>query len=269
MTAERLLELCGLTTSQRLHERDMFQERLKAGEPISDRELQYPVLQAYDSVAMEVDVEVGGSDQTFNMLMGREFVKKLQGREKFIITVPLLADASGKKIGKTEGNMVELGATPEDLFGQAMALPDGVIVACFEQCTSVPMVTVEGVKQRLAKGENPRDLKMELASEFVRMQYGNKDAVKVREAFVKTFSRHEVPEEVRSKEVRSKKYRIVDLLVEIGLASSKSEARRVVEQKGVKVDGRVADDPDVVVTIPKGGILLQKGKRYFVRVVPK
>lgn len=268
MPTKRFLELCGLTTSQRLHERDMFQERLKAGEPISDRELQYPVLQAYDSVAMEVDVEVGGTDQTFNMLMGREFVKKLQRREKFVIAVPLLADASGKKIGKTEGNMVELGATPEDLFGQAMALPDGVIVACFEQCTAAPMAKIEEVRKRLAKGENPRDLKMELAEEFVRMRYGDAKASGAREAFVKTFQKHETPEAVSRKVISRKQLPIVDLLVTVGLATSKSEARRVIEQKGVKADGRVVDDPDVIIAIPKGGVLIQKGKRHFVRVVP-
>lgn len=269
MSAGQLLETLSLTTAQRLLERDMFQERLKKGEPIAAHELCYPALQGYDSAAMKVDVEVGGTDQTFNMLMGREFVKKLQGREKFVLTVPLLADASGKKIGKTEGNMVELGVSAEDLFGQAMALPDGVIVACFEQCTSVPLKKVAELKQRLAKGENPRDLKMELAAEFVRMRYGDTKASGAREAFVRTFSRHEVPTEVRSKEVRSKKYRITDLLIEIGFATSKSEARRVVEQKGVKVDGRVIDNPDTIVEIPKAGVLLQKGKRHFVRVVSR
>lgn len=267
LSAGQLLETLSLTTAQRLLERDMFQERLKKGEPIAAHELLYPALQGYDSAAMEIDVEVGGTDQTFNMLMGREFVKKLQGREKFVITVPLLADASGKKIGKSEGNMVELGASAEDLFGQTMALPDGVMVACFEQCTSVPMSKVDEMKRRLSQGENPRDLKMELASEFVRMRYGDAKAAKAREAFVKTFQKHEIPEAVSRKAVSRTRLPIVQVLVEVGFAASKAEARRVVEQKGVKIDGRVVDDSDAVIEIPKEGVLIQKGKRYFVRVV--
>ncbi|MBI4143231.1 tyrosine--tRNA ligase [Candidatus Uhrbacteria bacterium] len=273
MPTKRFLELCGIITSQRLHERDMFQERLKAGEPISDRELQYPVLQAYDSVAMEVDVEVGGTDQTFNMLMGREFMKKLEGREKFVITVPLLADATGKKIGKTEGNMVELGATAEDLFGQAMALPDGVIAACFEQCTAVPMAKVIEVKERLATNENPRDCKMELAHEFVRMQYGAKAADTAQAAFVRTFQQHEVPEDVETKSLPQLRLRapvpLSTLLVRVGFASSSSDARRLIKQGGVKLDGQPFRVADAILDFKDHptGILIQKGKRHFIRVI--
>lgn len=278
MSARRLLELCAFITERRLIERDMFQERIKSGEEITVLEFLYPILQAYDSVEMAVDVEVGGTDQTFNMLKGREYVKKLQGREKFVITVPLLADASGKKIGKTEGNMVELGATPEDLFGQAMALPDGVITACFEQCTSALIAKVEEVRKRLVSGENPRDLKMELACEFVRMRYGAAAAAKARAAFVKTFQKHETPDAIptiRPREFGGREIRaavtLVDFLVhpKVRLASSKSEARRVIAQHGVAVDGVVIDDPtfQVLVGIPNGGRIIQKGKRYFVRVV--
>jgi tyrosyl-tRNA synthetase len=273
MPTKRFLELCSLTTAQRVFERDMFQARIRNNEPIAFHELTYPILQGYDSVAMEVDVEAGGTDQTFNMLMGREYVKKMQGREKFVITVPLLADAAGQKIGKTEGNMVELGASAEDLFGQAMALPDGVIVACFEQCTAVPMVNVEQVKQRLAKGENPRDCKMELAHEFVRMRYGEKAAMRAQEAFVKTFQRHEVPEQIETRSLAQLRLRapvsLTTVLVRVGFASSTSDARRLVKQGGVKLDGEVCRTADAVLDFADrpNGVLIQKGKRYFVRVV--
>ncbi len=273
MPTKRFLEICGITTSQRLHERDMFQARIRDGEPISDRELQYPVLQAYDSVAMEVDVEVGGTDQTFNMLMGREFVKKLQGREKFVITVPLLADATGTKIGKTEGNMVELGASAEDLYGQAMALPDGVIAACFEQCTSVPMAKVEEVRKRLTKEENPRDIKMELAHEFVRMRHGVKTADAAQAAWSRTFQQHEVPVDVETKSLSQLRLRspvpLTTILVRAGFASSTSDARRLIKQGGVKIDGQVFRTVDAILNFKDhpNGILIQKGKRHFLRVV--
>lgn len=174
--------------------------------------------------------------------------------------------------------MVELGATPEDLFGQAMALPDGVIVACFEQCTSVPLAKVAEVKQRLAKGENPRDLKMELASEFVRMRYGEAAAAKAREAFVKTFQKHETPNDIptiRPREFGGREVHalvtLVDFLVhpKVRFASSKSEARRTIAQRGVSIDGTVVTDSmfKVLEQIPSTGRVIQKGKRYFVRVV--
>ncbi|MDO8621609.1 MAG: tyrosine--tRNA ligase [bacterium] len=273
MTAQQLLETLSLTTAQRLLERDMFQERLKKGESIGAHELLYPALQGYDAVAMEVDVEIGGSDQMFNMLMGRDYVRKMQQREKFVITVPLLADAAGKKIGKSEGNMVELGADPENLFGQAMALPDGVMVACFEQCTAVPMAKVAEVRERLAKGENPRDCKMELASEFVRMRYGAEAADRAQAAFVKTFQKHETPEEVQTKSLRELRLGspvpLSTLLVRAGLASSSSDARRLIKQGGVKIDGQVFKVADAIFNFKDHptGILIQKGKRHFVRVI--
>ncbi|MBI4433385.1 tyrosine--tRNA ligase [Candidatus Uhrbacteria bacterium] len=273
MTSLRFLELLSLTTAQRLLERDMFQERIKAGAPVGAHELLYPALQGYDSAAMHVDVEIGGTDQTFNMLMGREYVRKLEDREKFVITVPLLADANGKKIGKSEGNMVELGAMPEDLFGQAMALPDGVIVSCFAQCTSVPAETVIRVRDRLAAGENPRDAKMELATEFVRMRYGAKAADRAREAFVRTFQQHEVPEEVAVMSLNrlglSGSVPLAMLLVKVGFAASVSEARRLIEQGGVKIDGEVFRVPNAMFDLDghEKGVLLQKGKRHFLRVV--
>jgi len=273
MPAKRFLEILSLTTTQRLLERDMFQERLKKGEPVGAHELLYPALQGYDSVAMDVDVEIGGSDQTFNMLMGREYVKKMQQREKFVITVPLLADASGKKIGKSEGNMVELGADPENLFGQAMALPDGVIAACFAQCTAVSLAKVVDVRERLAKGENPRDLKMELSNEFVRMRYGMEAADRAQATFVNTFQKHETPEEVPVKSLKELRLGspvpLSTLLVRAGLASSSSDARRLIKQGGVKIDGqpfRVADAIFNFKDHPRG-ILIQKGKRYFVSII--
>lgn len=169
--------------------------------------------------------------------------------------------------------MVELGADPENLFGQAMALPDGVMVACFEQCTAVPMAKVAEVRERLAKGENPRDCKMELASEFVRMRYGAEAADRAQAAFVKTFQKHETPEEVQTKSLRELRLGspvpLSTLLVRAGLASSSSDARRLIKQGGVKIDGQVFKVADAIFNFKDHptGILIQKGKRHFVRVI--
>ncbi|MFH1098702.1 MAG: tyrosine--tRNA ligase [Candidatus Uhrbacteria bacterium] len=273
MPVKRFLEILSLTTAQRLLERDMFQERMKKGESVAAHELLYPALQGYDSVVMKIDVEVGGTDQTFNMLMGRDYVGKMQQREKSVITVPLLADASGKKIGKSEGNMVELGATPENLFGQAMALPDGVVVACFEQCTSVPMTRVEEVRAALASGANPRDLKLELASEFVRMRYGDEKANKARDAFAAKFQKGGGGEArvIRLNELgdlkKIRSFTAVEFLVhpKVGHAKSKGDARRLVEQGGVRIGDnlRALRDPnaDILTELRNGELLIEIGKK--------
>lgn len=272
-----LESMAPLVTVQRILERDMFQERIRKGEPIGFHELTYPILQGYDSVAMEVDVEIGGTDQTFNMLMGRDYVRKMQDREKFVITVPLLTDASGKKIGKSEGNMVELGVAPADLYGQAMALPDGVIVSCFTQCTSVPIEEVVAIAAQLKEGENPRDFKMRLAHEFVEMRYGAKKADAAQAAFVSTFQKHELPTEIPTIrprefggiEVRSS-VTLMDVLVhtKVQFATSRSDARRLIMSGGVSVDGKIVIDPmfSALVGIADNGRIVKKGKRYFVRI---
>jgi len=273
MRVLRFLELLSLTTSQRLLERDMFQERIREGKPIAAHEFLYPALQGYDSVAMTIDVEVGATDQTFNMLMGREYVKKLQSREKIVLTVPLLVDAAGKKIGKSEGNMVELGAPSSDLFGQTMALPDSVIVACMTQATAVPAAEIAAIEREMAAGANPRDAKMRLAHEVVCMRYGEVAADVARDLFVQTFQKHEVPHDVETKSLKTLRLKnpipLSTVLVRTGLASSTSDARRIIQQGGVKVDGAVFRTAGAIIDFAEhpDGILIQKGKRHFVRVM--
>jgi tyrosyl-tRNA synthetase len=262
MSVPQFLATLAVTTAQRLLERDMFQDRIKDGKPIGAHELVYPVLQGYDSVAMEVDVEIGGTDQMFNMMMGRDFVKKVQDREKFVITVPLLADASGKKIGKSEGNMVALGTDANDLYGKTMALPDGVLEACLTQCTALPMDEIASILN-----EHPRDAKMRLAWEVTKMMHGKDAADTAQEVFVKTFQEHETPDAIPEVVVQDAEWSLVDLLGELKLASSKSDARRVIEQGGVKVSDVVVDDVNASVVITSEGVVIQKGKRYFIRVV--
>src|SRR3989338_3246969 len=162
LTLIDLLNLAGHFSLQQLEERDMFIERKKRSEEINMREFLYPLLQGYDSVAMSVDLELGGSDQTFNMLAGRKLVREIQSREKFVMTTPLLTDSSGKKIGKTEGNVIALNAPPKEFYGMIMSLSDDVIVKSFEYITDIPMEEVKEIEKKIKAGENPMIYKKKL-----------------------------------------------------------------------------------------------------------
>lgn len=267
LTIKEFVELAGEFTVHQFLARDMFRKREEEGKDIHINELLYPLFQGYDSVAMDVDMEIGGNDQTFNMLIGRDMMKR-RGKEKFVLTTKLLVDPTGKKMGKTEGNMITLEDAPEDMYGKVMAWGDGMIVGGFELCTDVPMEEVHAIAQQLRREEvNPRDVKMRLAGEIVALYHGAAGAKKAEAAFVTTFQKHETPEEVESLKLKVKSIGIGDLLVQAKLAASKGEARRVIEQKGVKVDGKVIDDAQAIIKLSKKGVLIQKGKRHFVRVV--
>lgn len=253
--AADFLELGSEITVQRLLERDMFEKRIKEGKPIYLHEFIYPLLQGYDSVAMGVDVEIGGNDQTFNMLAGRDMMKN-RGKEKFVLTTKLLVDPTGKKMGKTEGNMITLEDTPEDMYGKVMSWPDTLMPVAFDICTRAPMNEIKNIL-----AGDPRDAKMRLAREIVALYHSAAAAKKAEENFIKIFSEKEVPDEVR--EVRIKSKNILDVLAETGLCLSKSDARRNVEQGGVSVDGKIVKDFNFEV---KPGDVIKKGKRHFVRV---
>jgi tyrosyl-tRNA synthetase len=231
-----------------------------APKPVYLHEFLYPLMQGYDSVAMDVDMEVGGNDQTFNMLAGRDLMKNLKQKEKFVLTTKLLVDPTGKKMGKTEGNMVTLEDTPEDMYGKVMSWPDTLMPVAFEICTRVPL---DEVKNILAG--NPRDAKMRLAREIVSLYQSPDKAKTAEDNFIKIFQKKETPEEVAEVKIKNEKNNILELLVETKLAASKGEARRLVEQGGVKVGDKIIKDINAVVEISEEGVLIQKGKRYFVK----
>jgi len=265
MTFKDLIETASNFTVGQMMVRDMFQERVKQDKPIFLHEFLYPLAQAIDSVAMDVDMEVGGNDQTFNMLCGRDLLKATKNKEKFVLTLKLLVDDAGKKMGKTEGNMVNLDETPENMYGKVMSWPDGVIVAGLELCTKLPMVEVEAARQALKAGTNPRDLKMKLAFEITKLVHGKKKGEAAQEHFVRTIQKKEAPTEVRSLKYEVRSLNIVALLVKTGLAASKSEARRLVEQGGIRIDGAVVKDAKADIDLTKEK-LLQRGKLQFVKV---
>ena len=264
-----VLELTSHVTVQQMIERDMFEERIKAGKPISLHEFMYPIMQGYDSVAMDVDLEIGGSDQTFNMLMGRTLMKAISKKEKFVLTTPLLADSSGKKIGKTEGNVIAIADKPEELYGKIMALGDDVILKMFELCTNVPLDNIKKMEDEMAGGANPRDFKMKLASTIVE-QYNDKDAAKAAaEHFKNLFQKKDTPDEMEELKTSKDKINIIDVLVESNLCASKGDAKRNIEQGGVKVDSHVLEGWDAEIVPSKEGVVVQKGKRHFVKVIKK
>ena len=262
-----LIEVTANFTAQQMMQRDMFQERIKEQRPIYFHEFLYPIAQAYDSVAMAVDLEIGGNDQTFNMLCGRDLMKAMKNKEKFVLTMKLLVDSTGKKMGKSEGNIVNLDETPENMYGKIMSWPDGILAAAFELCTNLPAVEIKDILGKLKNGANPRDAKMRLAFEVTKINNGEKKAKAAEDYFIKTVQKKEVPEIITNYELKITDWKLIDLLVEVKLAASKGEARRLMEQGGVKIDGAVEKDINKAVKITEKGILLQKGKRGFVRVV--
>ncbi len=252
-----VLELSSHFTVQQILERDMFEKRIKEEKPIFLHEFLYPLMQGYDSVAMGVDGEVGGNDQTFNMLAGRTLMKEMLHKEKFVLTVKLLADENGKKMGKSEGNMIALSDSPEDMFGKVMTWGDGVIRNSFELCTRLPMSEIE----EIMKAENPRDAKLKLAFTITEAFLGTQAAEQGRDYFAKTIQNKERPDEIP--ELTPSVYDIVTVLVEAGFVKSKSEAQREIEGGGVKInDVKVADYKSGV----QVGDVIQKGKRFFVSV---
>lgn len=248
--------------------RDMFQRRIAEGKDLYVSEFLYPLLQGYDSVAMAVDGEVGGNDQTFNMLMGRDLMKKLKNKEKFVIAMKLLTDPSGQKMGKTEGNMAALNEKPPEMFGKIMSWPDGSILPAFELCTRTPLSGVAQMKSDLENGVNPKDLKLRLAETIVSMYHSDRKAKRAKESFLKTFSRGEIPADIP--EFKSFHGALLsDCLISAGVIASKSEWRRLVGEKAVKVvsaGGSAGKIMDFNFKINSPAVF-KIGKRRFLRIV--
>lgn len=263
----QILDLLGHASLQQLMERDLFQERIKRGETVNMREFIYPLLQGYDSVALNVDLELGGSDQTFNMLTGRMLVKEMLQKEKFVMTTPLLTDAQGKKIGKTEGNVIALIDQASDLFAKIMALSDNLIAKGLEYLTNVSMEEIQAVEEALRKGEHPMKYKKQLAFEITKQLNSEEEAKKAQETFENVVQKKQLPQEIEEIQLFADDEETVDedLLVSLNLASSKSEAKRLFQQGGVELDGKRVIDLNTELVI-KDGSVLKIGKRRIVRL---
>ena len=261
LTFKEVIGIAGNLTVQQMLGRDMFEQRIKEGKAIGLHEFLYPLMQGYDSVAMDVDGEIGGNDQTFNMLVGRDLMKTMKRKEKFVITNKLLTDTSGKKMGKSEGNMITLDDSVDEKFGKIMAWADDMIVNGFELCTLESMSIAGQAVKRLKEGANPRDLKLELAEAIVKIYHGEKSAKSARENFVSIFSKKQTPDKISEFKLSGKT--IVEALVASKLVSSNSEARRNIEQGGVKINGQVEKN---VIAVVRVGDVIQKGKRFFIKI---
>jgi tyrosyl-tRNA synthetase len=243
----------------------MFQERIKEERDIYFNEFMYPVMQGYDSVIMDVDGEIGGNDQIYNMLVGRDLVKKIKDKEKFVIGTKLLVDPTGVKMGKTTGNMITMVDTAADIFGKVMSWPDTLILLGFELCTDVSMEEIEKIKQEILSGVNPRDIKVRLAKEIVSIYHSKKEADKAEEDFVNTFKEGGLPEKIDEVNAVNGE-NLSDLAVKAGLVKSKGEFRRLVLENAVsnQENGDKINDPNFKVISTS---IYKIGKRRFLKVV--
>jgi tyrosyl-tRNA synthetase len=272
MTFEDVIRLASKYTVARMLERDDFSKRYKSGEPISIHELLYPLAQAMDSVAIEADVELGGTDQKFNLLVGRDIQREFGQEPQVIITMPLLVGTDGvEKMSKSLDNYIAFNDPPFEMYGKTMSIPDELIYDYFLLTTDLSPTEIENIKKQLNDPSvNPRDLKRRLAWELVRMYHGVEEANKAQEEFDKIFVRKEIPEELEEFEIEQGdgKIRIVELLVQTGLANSKSEAKRLIQLGGVSIDGVKINDIDATVGLDKS-FVIKVGKRKFLKIKPK
>jgi tyrosyl-tRNA synthetase len=242
--------------------RENIKKRLDGGRRISLRELLYPLMQGYDSVAIKADVEIGGTDQRFNLLAGRELQRHYKQQPQDIITNPLIEGLDGRKMSSSWGNTINLFDPANEMFGKVMSLQDELIIKYFVLTTRVDLSKIEIFKKELEAGGNPRDYKIKLAFEIVRFYHSGNDAKKAQEYFIKTFSKKETPNDIA--EIKPTDYNILTVLLESKLCSTKSEARRLVDQNGLKINKKTVSDLELIV---KSGDVIRKGKRFFVKVI--
>lgn len=258
---DEISEMAELFSLHEFEEREVISRRLKAGKRISLREILYPLMQGYDSVAVKADVELGGTDQRFNLLAGRTIQQFYKQAPQDILMTNLLEGTDGRKMSSSWGNVINITDRANDMFGKVMSISDDLIVKYFEHATKVTLGDVKKFDSELKAGANPRDIKKRLAEEIVTLYHDKKSAQAASKEWEKVFSNKEKPSEIIELKVKSKN--IVDILVETKLASSKSEAKRLIEQKGVKVDDLIALEETKIVS----GNLIQVGKRKFVRIL--
>lgn len=264
MTFEDVVMLASNFTVQQMIERDAFQKRLADNKPLYVHELFYPLMQGYDSVSMDVDIEVGGTDQTFNMLAGRTLLKRYNDKEKIVITTTLFENPeTGEKLmSKSLGTGVALNEKPFEMFAGVMRLPDNSIAQAYIDCTRISLEEIEATKRRLESGENPRDLKLELAHEIVRMYHTLEDADKARDKWLETVSGSKIADDVPVVELLSNNPMLVDLAVTLDPTMSKSQARQLIEAGGMRLDGNKVSEDDRV-SLEQGSVVQLGKKRTF------
>ncbi|RKX69014.1 tyrosine--tRNA ligase [candidate division WOR-3 bacterium] len=267
LTAYDLIDLGSRYTLARVIERDDFSNRIKKGVPVYMHEILYPLFQAYDSIVIKADVELGGTDQKFNLLVGRDLMREFKLEPQVVMMVPLLEGTDGKrKMSKSLGNVIGITDPPEEMFGKIMSIPDHLIYRYFELCTDLFPHRLQEIKELLADPRtNPRDVKFELAKTIVRMYHSAKKAVEAAEEFERVFAKKKLPKEIPIYKAKMEKVLIVDLLVDSGLLPSRSEAKRKLREGAVRVNGRKVGI-NYRLDVSRSPVV-QVGKRKFVRIV--
>ncbi|MCU0344628.1 MAG: tyrosine--tRNA ligase [Ignavibacterium sp.] len=269
MSFEDVIKLASKYTVARMIERDDFTKRFKAGEPISVHEFLYPLAQAMDSVAIESDVELGGTDQKFNLLVGRDIQREYGIEPQVILTMPLLVGIDGvEKMSKSYDNYIGISDEPSQIFGRTLSIPDNLIYQYFELATNVSNQKLVEIKSQLSDGSvNPRDIKRELARTLVAMYHDQESAEIAQLEFDNIFINKGLPDEIEEFNVGDKReINILDLIILVNFAPSKGEARRLLTQGGVSIDGEKINDVQSSISV-KSGMILKVGKRKFIKLI--
>jgi tyrosyl-tRNA synthetase len=246
--------------------RENIKKRLDEGKRVSLREILYPLMQGYDSVVLKSDVEIGGTDQRFNLLAGREIQREYQQEPQDILMLNLIEGLDGRKMSSSWGNTINLNDDANTMFGKVMSMGDELIIKYFVHCTRVPMADIAQLEKQLADGLNPRDAKIQLAQEIVRMYHSEAAAEAAKDYFISTFSKKEIPTDVPEFVVSEVEIKLTELLVQAGHATSMSDARRKIEQGGVSVDGEKLTDVNMILDPAFENKVFKIGKIGFVRL---
>lgn len=262
-----VVKLASKYTVARMLERDDFTKRFKAEIPISIHEFLYPLAQGMDSVELKADIELGGTDQKFNLLVGRDLQRESGQEPQVIITMPLLEGTDGvEKMSKSSGNHIALREPPEDMYGKTMSIPDEMIEKYFLLGVDADSAKLDEVKRKLADGVNPRDLKRELARMLVEKYYDKNSAVEAENRFDQIHLKKDIPDDIPEYILRSNKL-LVDVLADANLTSSKGEARRLIKQNAVKINKNIINDINYTLKPEIGDIVVKVGKRRFLRII--
>lgn len=273
MNFREVIELCAKCTVARILERDDFKKRYESNQAISVHEFFYPLMQAYDSVVIKADIELGGTDQTFNVLMGRNIQKDFGQESQITLFMPLLEGIDGvEKMSKSLGNYIGINEDANTMYEKVMKIPDNMIIKYYNLCTDLHPDEVEKIENRLKSGENPRDIKMELAKEVTSLYHTEEEAKNAEEHFKTAFQKQEAPEDAQEIEINSNETEfaniLLDKIMEIGKYKSKGELKRLFQQGAVKLDGeRVLDFKEI--TLTKETSILQIGKGNFYKIIMK
>lgn len=265
---EDVIQLAGKITVARLLERDDFEERIAFSKPISLHEFFYPLMQGYDSVVLECDIELGGTDQHFNILMGRHFQEKFGKEKQVAMLMPLLEGLDGvEKMSKSKKNYLGIDENPREMYGKAMSIPDELMIKYFELVTDLPPEQVQLMKEEINTGDiHPRDAKMLLAKTIVRMYHGIEQAELAEQNFISVFQKGAMPNDIPTVKWEGEtKTSLIELLLALNLLDSKSEARRMIENKGIRLNGEKVEDIHLHLTITDG-LIIQVGKRKFIQL---